>query len=163
MTSKNFNASIEVAKSADEVFNCLTEVTQWWSQDFEGHSKNLNDEFIIHHSGQHYSKQRLVEVIPGKKMVWLVTESILHWLQIEKQEWTNTKIIFEITTVGGKTVLHFTHQGLTPEIECYASCEKGWSTVIKSWLFHFITFGTPSPDMSNAAELRNQILADRYK
>ena len=163
MTNKNITATIEVLKPAQEVFNCITDVTNWWSKDFDGNSKQLNDQFSIHHLGQHYSKQKLTEVIPGKKIVWLVTESELSWLKYDKQEWTNTKMIFEITTAGDKTILHFTHEGLTPEKECYAMCEKGWKMIIEDWLFHFITYGTPSPEMNKAAEIRNQLLANNAK
>ena len=99
----------------------------------------MNDEFIINHPGAHYSKQKLVEVDPGRKLVWLVTDSHLDWLKGNKNEWTNTKMIFEIVADGDKTVLHFTHEGLLPEKECYAMCEQGWNTVIKDYLFHFIT------------------------
>ena len=151
---------IEVEKSPKDVFNCITEVPKWWSKDFEGNSKRVHDEFVIHHPNQHYSKQKLVEVIPGKKITWLVEDSTLCWIETDKQEWTNTKMVFEITTAGDKTILLFTHEGLTPGKECYAICEKGWTIIIKNWLFHFITYGTPSPEMSKAAEIRNQILAD---
>jgi hypothetical protein len=157
---QSFTATIEVAKSPQEVFNCITDVPKWWSRDFEGSSSKLKDEFIINHPNQHYSKQKLVEVIPNKKIVWLVTESNLSWLKNDKEEWTNTKMLFEITTLDDKTILHFTHEDLIPEKECYAMCEKGWSMIIKSWLFHFITYGTSSPEMSKAAEIRNQILTD---
>ena len=157
---ESFTAIIEVSKSPQEIFDCLKEVSKWWSKDFGGNSSQLNDEFVIHHTNQHYSKQKLVEVIPVKKMVWLVTESTLHWLQKDKHEWTNTKMIFEITTAGDKTTLHFTHEGLIPEKECYTICEKGWSMIIKNWLFHFITYGTSSPEMSKASEIRNQVLND---
>ena len=156
---ESFSATIEVAKSPQEVFNCLTEVTNWWSNDFKGSSQELHDEFTIHHPGQHYSKQKLVEVISNKKIVWLVTDSTLYWLQNNKHEWTNTKMIFELTTEGDKTILHFTHQGLTPGMECYAMCEKGWTMIIKSWLLYFITNGTPSPGMAKAAEIRNEMLS----
>jgi len=50
-------------------------------------------------------------------------------------------MIFEIITKGDKTLLHFTHEGLVPEKECYAMCEQGWNMVIKDWLFNFITVG----------------------
>jgi len=141
MTRKNYTATIEVAKSPQDVFNCIKEVSKWWSKDFEGGSTNLNDEFIIHHPGRHYSKQKLVEVIPGKKVVWLVIESKLNWIKKDQAEWTNTKMIFEITTKGDKTLLYFTHEGLVPGKECYAMCEQGWNMVIKEWLFNFITDG----------------------
>jgi hypothetical protein len=161
MKNKNFSATIEVANPAKDVFNAIKEVPKWWnSEDFEGNSTELNDEFIIYHPNQHYSKQRLIEVIPDKKIVWLVTESKLYWLENDKEEWTNTKMIFDITTQDGKTILHFTHEGLVPERECYPMCEKGWTMIIKDWLFHYITVGAPSEEMSKAAEIRNRLLED---
>ena len=137
----DYSAAIEVAKSPEEVFSRIKEVSKWWSKDFEGSSTNLNDEFVICHPGRHYSKQKLIEVIPNKKIVWLVIESNLDWLEKDKSEWTNTKMIFEITVKGDKTVLHFTHQGLVPEKECYERCQQGWNMVIKDWLFRLITVG----------------------
>jgi hypothetical protein len=161
MNNPSYTATIEVANSAQDVFNAIKEVSNWWSKDFEGNSKNLNDTFIINHPNQHYSKQKLVEVIPNKKVVWLVTESHLNWIKTNKQEWTNTKMIFEITANGDKSQLHFTHEGLTPDKECYAMCEKGWTMIITDWLFHFITVGSPSDTMTKAAEIRNQALKDK--
>jgi len=96
---------------------------------------------VISHPGRHYSKQKLTDVIPGKRIVWFVTDSELSWIENDKQEWTNTKMIFEITSHGHKTVLDFTHEGLVPEKECYAMCRQGWDMVIKDRLFHFITDG----------------------
>jgi hypothetical protein len=139
MKNKNYMATIEVASSPQDVFNHINDVTKWWSKDFEGSSTKLNDEFVICHPDRHYSKQKLIEVIPDKKVVWLVTESKLNWLEKNKYEWTNTKMIFEITTKGDKTLLHFTHEGLVPEKECYAMCEQGWNMVIKERLYNFMT------------------------
>ena len=161
MENKNYTATIEVAQSAKEVFNAISDVTKWWSKDFAGNSTKLNDEFIINHPNQHYSKQKLIEVVPNKRVVWLVTESKLDWIKNNKEEWTNTKMIFEISTIGDKTVLHFTHEGLVPKQECYAMCEKGWNIVIKDWLLHVITVGTPSPEMAKAAAIRNQHFGDK--
>jgi len=162
MKNNSYTATLEVAQSPKEVFNGINNVTNWWSKDFEGSSTKLNDEFIINHPGQHYSKQKLIEVIPNKKIVWLVTESKLYWLK-NKEEWTNTKMIFEISTKGNKTVLHFTHEGLIPEQKCYVMCEKGWDIVIKDWLLHLITTGTPSKEMAKAAEIRNRHLKNNNK
>jgi uncharacterized protein YndB with AHSA1/START domain len=145
MENRNFTATIEVPKSPEDVFNCITnDVAKWWGgKDLEGNCKKLNDEFIINHPGAHYSKQELVEVVPGKRIVWLVTDSTLNWLKRDQHEWVNTRMIFEISTEGGKTVLHFTHEGLVPGKECYAMCEQGWNMVIKDYLFNFITYNKP--------------------
>src|SRR5580658_5802718 len=102
MKNESYTATIEVDQTAEDVFNHINDVPKWWSKDFEGHSEKLNDEFIIMHTGAHYSKQKLFELIPNKKVVWLVTESQLDWLEKNKDEWTNTKMVFEITSKGDK-------------------------------------------------------------
>jgi len=135
-------ASIEVEKSPEFVFDCLKEVNRWWSRDFAGMSAHLHDEFVIHHPDQHYSKQQLVEVILNKRIVWLVTESKLNWLEKDQSEWTNTKMVFEINRKEDKTLLLFSHEGLVPEKECYARCSQGWNMVITQRLYNFITTGT---------------------
>lgn len=160
MEKKDYTAALEVAQSPIAVFNAINEVTKWWSIDFEGNSTKRNDEFIINHPGQHYSKQKLVEFIPGKKIVWLVTDSQLYWLKGDPREWTNTRMIFDISSKGDKTVLHFTHQELVPGKECYAMCARGWDIVVKEWLLHFITVGAPATAMTKAAEIRNTLLSD---
>ena len=139
--NKNYTATIEVAKSPKDVFNHIKDVSKWWTKDFEGSSTNLNDEFVIRHGDVHYSKQKLVEVVPDRKMVWLVTDSKLNWIEKDKHEWTNTKMVFDITPKGDKTVLHFTHEGLVPEKECCAKVEQSWNMAIKEWLFNLITDG----------------------
>mgnify|MGYP001552947036 CR=1 FL=1 len=145
MKNEDFTATIEVSKSPQIVFRSITsDVAKWWGgKDLEGKSIHLNDEFIINHPGAHYSKQKLVEVVHGKKIVWLVTDSTLYWLKKDQHEWANTRMRGEITTRGDKTVLHFTHEGLVPEKECHAMCEQGWNTVIKDYLFNFISYDKP--------------------
>ena len=137
MENTSFTTTIEVAKSPQDVFNRIKDISKWWSKDFEGSSTKLNDEFVICHPGRHYSKQKLVEVIPNKKVVWLVTESRLNWLEKDEHEWTNTKMVFEITTNGDRTALHFTHEGLVPKksvIQCVSRAGiwlllRGYSTL----------------------------------
>lgn len=158
MENKSYTATIEVANSTMKVFNAINDVTNWWSKDFEGSSTKLNDEFTINHPGQHLSKQQVVEMIPGKKVVWFVSESKLDWLKSDPQEWTGTKMIFDISNNKDKTVLQFTHEGLVPGKECYTMCEIGWNMLIRDWLYHLITTGTMSAEMTKAAAIRNQLL-----
>jgi uncharacterized protein YndB with AHSA1/START domain len=141
---ESYRATIEVAKPAHAVFRCITEdVARWWGgTDLTGGSTRVNDEFVIDHPGTHYSKQKVVELIPDKKVVWLVTESRMGWLR-DQGEWTDTKMVFELTGEGNKTVLRFAHEGLTPDKECFSRCSEGWSMVIKDWLLDFIAHGQP--------------------
>jgi len=143
MENKSLTVTIELAKPAQEVFSCLTsQAANWWGgKDLSGGNARLHDEFVIHHPGAHYSKQKVVEFVAGQKWVWLVTDSKLDWLQNNKSEWTNTKMIFELEAQGEHCLLHFTHQGLVPELECYPLVEKGWNTVIRDYLFNYVTEG----------------------
>ncbi len=146
MENQNYSATIAVALSPSEVFDHVNDVSRWWckvvdgvSSTFEGKSAKLGDEFIIRSGDRHYSKQKLVEVIPGKKMVWLVTDSLLNWLENDKTEWNGTKMTFEIMPKGDMTELRFTHEGLIPQVECYDMCAMAWDMFITESLYNFMT------------------------
>jgi hypothetical protein len=145
---KSYGINLEVVSTPKEVFDHINDVPKWWLKlaggtrtEFEGKSSKLNDEFVLRHGDAHYSKHRLIEVIHDKKIVWLVTDSRLNWIKENKQEWTGTKMIFEIIPEGEKTSLVFTHEGLVPQLECYEHCVHFWDRVIKDWLFNSITGG----------------------
>lgn len=140
MTTSNFTTTILVDNSPEEVFDAINNVSGWWQGEVKGGTTQVNDEFTYQMEDIHYSKQKLMEVIPNEKMVWLVTDSKLNFTK-NKSEWTGTKIIFEISEADGKTQLHFTHQGLVPEMECYRGCSSGWSSLIQKSLFSLITTG----------------------
>jgi uncharacterized protein YndB with AHSA1/START domain len=140
MQATDFTTTITVDQSPNEVFEAIIEPQNWWSGDFEGHTKNVNDEFSYRYADMHYSKQRVVESIPGEKVVWLVTESQLNFIE-DKEEWTGTKIIFEISEKDGKTELKFTHEGIKPEVECYDACSTAWGQLIQQSLFTYISTG----------------------
>jgi len=143
MTNKNFTASFVVDKTPKEVFDAVNNVHQWWTENIKGHSKKLNDEFEVHFGDVHYSKQKLTEVVPNEKVVWLITDSQLNFIQ-QKDEWTNTKIVFEIFPQGNKTQLRFTQEGLVPAIECYDACSGAWGDYVNS-LRNLITTGKGQP------------------
>jgi hypothetical protein len=144
MNKQNYNIGITVNATVQEVFNSINSVSTWWTEDLEGSSQKQNDEFTVRFGDVHVSTQKLVEVIPYKKVVWLVTDSKLNFLE-DKHEWTNTKISFELSNYDNKTLIEFTHIGLIPEVECYNSCVKGWNYYIKGSLFKLLTEGKGTP------------------
>jgi len=136
----DFTTSIQVDQTPQEAFDAINHVRDWWPGEIEGSTKKLNDEFIYRYKKIHYSKQKLVEVIPGKKVVWLVTDSRLNFVE-NKSEWTGTKIIFEISQKNNRTEVRFTHEGLVPQYECFDSCSNAWSDIIRNGLRSLITTG----------------------
>jgi len=141
MAKSDYTASISVKATPEQVFKNINSVSKWWTENVQGRSEELNDEFIVRSGDIHYSKHKIIEVVPDKKIVWLVTESKLNWINNNKEEWTNTKMIFEIIPNGNETTIRFTHEGLSPGQECYENCVKGWDLIIKQNLYNFVTKG----------------------
>ena len=136
----DFSTIILVNQSPKEAFNAINNVGAWWQGEIKGRSGKLGDEFEYRMFDIHYSKQKVVEVIPNERIVWLVTESSLSSFT-DKQEWTGTKMIFETTEINGKTQLRFTHLGLVPKFECYGDCSNAWQMLVQQSLFSLITTG----------------------
>ncbi len=140
MTAAHYTTTIVVDNTVQEAFNAINNVRGWWQGEIEGHTDKLNDEFSYRMKDIHFSRQKLVEVIPNEKIVWLVTESQLNFTQ-DKSEWTGTKIMFEIAEADSKTQIRFTHLGLVPAIECYGGCSAAWQQLIHESLCSLITTG----------------------
>ncbi len=140
LSTAGFTTTFFVDQTPHEVFLAINNVRGWWQGEIEGGTDKLNDEFAYHMKEFHYSKQKLVEVIPDKRVVWSVTESQLSFIK-EKDEWTNTRVIFEITEINYKTQVRFTHIGLIPAIECYDACSNAWQQLIQESLVSLITTG----------------------
>ena len=144
MKKQDYTASITVNATPQETFKNINSVTKWWTEDLKGSSQKLNDEFVVRFGDVHMSKQKIVEFIPDKKVVWLVTDSKLNFIE-DKGEWTGTKISFDLSKVEDKTQINFTHVGLVPQVECYESCVQGWDQYIKGSLLKLLTEGQGTP------------------
>ncbi|HTK21570.1 MAG TPA: SRPBCC domain-containing protein [Mucilaginibacter sp.] len=133
---RRYTTFIEVEKPVEDVFNHLIyDVAKFWPEDFEGESSKLNDEFIFTSGeGSHYSKNKVVELVPNEKIVWLVTESIR---KTDNFDWTGTKMIFELTLKGKHTLLEFTYDGVILEDE-YDRLVQICDVVIKEMLYKYL-------------------------
>jgi hypothetical protein len=140
MSSNDFTTVFLVDQTPGVVFDAINNVTGWWTENLEGSSKHLGDEFSVRFWDVHYSKHKLVEVIPNKKVVWLTTDSQLNFIE-DKTEWTGTRIIFDIVEKDGQTEVRFSQEGLTPQGECFDSCSNAWTGYVQNSLYKLITTG----------------------
>ena len=140
METKNFHSSISAKINAGEALKKISNVREWGGVTFSGSAEKQNDRFTIKMGGDSFFNFTVTELIPGKRVVWLVTDCNMPWYS-DKKEWADTKLIFDITENNGVTDLNFTHDGLTPDVECYKDCAPGWTHWIKTSLFSYFTTG----------------------
>ena len=155
MNDQNFTTTFTVDQTPEEAFAAINNVRGWWTGEpgIEGSTDKLGDEFTYRYEPHHYSKQKVAELIPGKKVVWLVLDSKLNFIE-DKTEWKGTKITFEITKKGKKTEVRFTHVGLLPEIECFNACSNAWGSYINGSLRNLIATRKATPSLKAKAKRR---------
>src|SRR6266852_2271523 len=87
MKDQNYSISLAVDQSPEQVFNAINNVRGWWSGEIEGETDKLGAEFTYRYQDMHRSKQKITELVPGKKVVWHVLDRSLSFLK-DKSEWT---------------------------------------------------------------------------
>ena len=142
---RSFSTSYTVDQSPEEVFAAIVNVGAWWTGTVDGRADEVGAEFTYRHPPQHYSRQRVVELEPGRRMAWRVIESDLSFLS-QPDEWAGTEIQFDLTPSARGTEVRFTHLGLVPAIECFDACSTGWTHYVSGSLRNWITNGEPLPD-----------------
>ncbi len=140
MENNNFSSSITAKITAADAIEKISNVPEWWGITFTGSAEKQNDKFTVKMGGESFFNFTVAELAHNKRMVWLVTDCYMPWYT-DKTEWTNTKLIFDLRENNGETEITFTHDGLTPNVECYKDCEPGWTHWIKTSLFSYLTIG----------------------
>jgi len=155
MTTTDFSTGILVDNSPAEVFNAINNVRGWWSEEIEGNTNKLNEEWSYHYQDVHRCKMKIVEFVPNRKIVWRVMDNFFSFTH-DKSEWIGNKIIFEITEEQGKTQLQFTQEGLIPGYECYDICQGAWTTYIQKSLYSLVTTGKGQPNGKDKAQTEDE-------
>ena len=156
MNTKDYTATITVDKSPSAAYNSIKNFKGWWSEGIQGNTDVLNETFFYHHKTIHLCKIKLIEMVQDKKLVYLVTENEFSFTK-DKSEWVNTKLVFDISSEGGKTKVKFTHEGLVPEYECYSICNDAWGLYINKSLYEYITTGKGQPNPKEGEGINAQI------
>lgn len=129
MTNNSFSTTILVDQTPAQAYAAIANVTGWWTGEHTGAAAELGAALTYRYKTMHFSKHEVTEAVPGKRLVWKVTDSRLDFIR-DKQEWTGTNITFDIAKKGDQTEIKFTHDGLTPDHECYGACAGAWTSLI---------------------------------
>jgi len=163
MTRSDFNTTILVDQTPEQVFNAVNNPRAWWSEEIVGETDKLNAVFDYHFEDIHRCRIQLVEMVPNKKVVWLVLENYFkpgifddgtthpknNKFTDNEAEWTDTTIHFELSEKDGKTQLQFLHLGLIPEYECFDVCVNAWTHYVRESLYGLITTGKGQPNSTD--------------
>ncbi len=141
---QDYSYRLTVNASPTDAMKKISQVGHWWAKDFKGQAAKLNDEFSVYF-GTTFVNFKISEAIPDKKIVWLVTDCNLDWIN-DKKEWNNTECIWTLTEKDGKTQIDFVHKGVTPDTECYESCNAGWTHHLRDSLIELIDKGKGFPE-----------------
>ncbi|MBS1602768.1 MAG: SRPBCC domain-containing protein [Bacteroidetes bacterium] len=140
MKNNDFSCSIAARVTAGEAIRKISNVPEWWGITFTGSAENQNDEFTVRMGGDSFFDFTVTELIPYRRVVWVVNDCNMPWYS-DKKEWTGMRLVFDLDEKDGETAVKFTHEGLTPEVECYKDCEPGWTHWIRTSLFSYLTTG----------------------
>jgi uncharacterized protein YndB with AHSA1/START domain len=143
-TMNDFNTSFVVDQTPAEVFAAINNVREWWGEDVEGSNEKVGDEFIYRVQDIHYSKLRVLELVPDKKIVWTIAANHMNFVE-DQTEWVGTKITFEISRKDNRTEVAFSHLGLLPQFECFDVCSNAWGSLMHGSLPNLITTGKGNP------------------
>lgn len=134
-----------VDQAPEQVFAAITNVRGWWSGEIDGSTDTLGAEFTYCVPDVHFSKFRIMELVPAKKVAWLVLDSYLSFTE-DKEEWTGTTVVFDIVEQDGRTHVRFTHEGLVPDHQCYDACSTAWGVYVNESLRSLINTGAGQPN-----------------
>jgi Activator of Hsp90 ATPase homolog 1-like protein len=144
MTGQDYSASITANITPQEATERINRVADWWTTSFTGTAGKLGDAFTVRF-GETFVSFAVVELVPARRIVWLVTDCNLHFIE-DKKEWRDTRVVFDISSDGAATSVTMTHTGLVPGVECYEVCRKGWNFCITESLQKLLTENQGIPD-----------------
>jgi hypothetical protein len=140
MRNPSFATSFTVDQTPDIAYAAINNVRGWWSGDNEGTTDVLGGVFTHRYEDMHRCRIEVVELVPNRKVVWLVLDNYFDFTE-DKTEWKGTKIIFDIAEKGAKTEVRFTHEGLVPDYECFNVCSNAWASTVNGSLRSLIATG----------------------
>ncbi len=116
---------IEAKASQQDTWKALSTtkgLAGWWTSDTRGDPSEGG--IIEFYFNQHRVDMKVVEVDPGRHVVWQVLSG--------NDDWVGTKISFDISRNGDLTKVMFKHGGWRQPTEHMYHCSTKWGTFLMS-------------------------------
>src|SRR5437868_2526956 len=95
MTTNDFTKTMILNATPEKVFDAITNVRGWWSEELEGATDKLGARFEFHYKELHKSTHEITELVRGKKVVWRTVTASINFVK-DKTEWDGTEVVFDI-------------------------------------------------------------------
>lgn len=158
MPNEDYTTTFTVEAAPADVFAAITDPRAWWSTEIEGPADVVGGEFDYHYEDVHFSRIRVIELVPGERVSWLVVDNRFPRAE-NPAEWTGDTLTFEIEPAAAGTGVRFTHHGLVPQYECYDGCVMGWGFYVGESLPALIATGAGLPNGTGRPRTETELRA----
>lgn len=123
---------VGIAASPERVYEALTTIdgiSGWWSHDAEGDPGPGGTLRFYFGAPEPRATMEVVEQTPNQHVAW-------HCVQ-GPDEWVGTRLIFDLKSAEGETVMLFTHVNWREPVEFMYHCSTKWAYFLlglKAWL-----------------------------
>ncbi|GAA0944807.1 SRPBCC domain-containing protein [Kribbella koreensis] len=130
---------VGVKSSVAEVYTALTTIeglSGWWTTNTKGEPGAV-DGVTTFTFGPGGFDMKVLELDPGKRVLWEVVEG--------PEEWLTTHVIWDLEQVDDWAIIHFKHEGWKDPVEFMSHCSTRWAVFLLS-LKSLLESGQGAPD-----------------
>jgi len=134
---ENYGQTINVKATTTKAFKALTEhIDLWWGKTNQSITK-IGDEFTIYFGDANWSF-RVIEYVPNTKLAWECIGGNPDF----NAEWIGDILYWNIEKKDDKVKISLLQNGLTPDMNCFEICNRGWNHYITQSLQTYLETGT---------------------
>lgn len=147
-----FTQTFTVPTRPHETFDAVANPAAWWNELIEGRADRVGDVFGFEVPDLHRARFEVIEANPHALAWKVIPFGDEHPTELE--DWIGTVVRFQFIADPQGTRVTFTHQGLSPQLECYAMCSRAWAYHLQAGLQAMLSGGRAHPvTASNGAEI----------
>lgn len=139
----DFRAEVLYDAPAESVFAAVADPGAWWCAGAPAVG-DQGAELRLDWSATDFVVLRVDELEPPRAMRWTCVAQ--HDRNLPRaDEWVGTSIAFRLAPEAGGTRLEVVHEGLTPQLECFEACDRGWDFFLRRSLRALVEAGEGLP------------------